>query len=162
MWTLQNSKKLLEYLKYPSLNHVTSIKSIDFSTLYTTIPHLKLKDRLTSIIQNAFIFKDGNLRYKYLVLGHEETYFEKEHSDSKNKYSEDYIVKMLECQVDNIFVVLPESLPVESRHSNGYEMCPSSRRHLSVFIRSGFYTVFTLSGNEAVGISVQSHLQVHR
>ena len=108
MWTLQNSKKLLEYLKYPSLNHVTSIKSIDFSTLYTTIPHLKLKDRLTSIIQNAFIFKDGNLRYKYLVLGHEETYFEKEHSDSKNKYSEDYIVKMLECQVDNIFVVLPE------------------------------------------------------
>ena len=29
----------------------------------------------------------------------------KEYSDSKNKYSEDYFIKMLEFQVDNIFVV---------------------------------------------------------
>ena len=44
-------------------------------------------------------------RYKYLVLGHEETYFVKEHSDSKHKYSKDDIIKMLEFLVDNIFVV---------------------------------------------------------
>ena len=87
------------------INHVTSIKSFDFSTLYTTIPHQKLKDRLTSIIRNAFIFKNGNRRYKYLVLGHEETHFVKEHSDSKNKYSEDDIIKMIEFLADNIFVV---------------------------------------------------------
>ena len=105
MWILKNSKELLEHLKSPAFNHVTSIKSFDFSTLYTTIPHQKLKERLTSIIRNAFIFKNGNRRYKYLVLGHEETYFVKEHSDSKNKYSEDDIIKMLEFLVDNIFVV---------------------------------------------------------
>ena len=105
MWILKNSKELLEHLKSPTFNRVTSIKSFDFSTLYTTIPHQKLKDRLTSIIRNAFIFKNGNRRYKYLVLGHEETYFVKEHSDSKSKYSEDDIVKMLEFLVDNIFVV---------------------------------------------------------
>ena len=40
-----------------------------------------------------------------LKLGHEETYFVKEHSDSKNKYSENDIIKMLEFLVDNIFVV---------------------------------------------------------
>ena len=101
MWILKNSKELLEHLKSPTFNHVTSIKSFDFSTLYTTIPHQKLKDRLTSIIRNAFIFKNGNRRYKYLVLGHEETYFVKEHSDSK--YSEDDIIKMLKFLVDNIF-----------------------------------------------------------
>ena len=105
MWILKNSKELLEHLKSPAFNHVTSIKSFDFSTLYTTIPHQKLKERLTSIIRNAFIFKNGYRRYKYLVLGHEETYFVKEHSDSKNKYSEDDIIKMLEFLVDNIFVV---------------------------------------------------------
>ena len=105
MWILKNSKELLEHLKSPAFNHITSIKSFDFSTLYTTIPHQKLKERLTSIIRNAFIFKNGNRRYKYLVLGHEETYFVKEHSDSKNKYSEDDIIKMLEFLVDNIFVV---------------------------------------------------------
>ena len=93
-----------------TFNHVTSIKSFDFSTLFTTIPHQKLKDRLTSITRNAFIFINGNRRYKYLVLGHEETYFVKEHSDSKNKYSEDDIIKMLEFLVNNIFVVFSEKV----------------------------------------------------
>ena len=104
MWILKNSKELLEHLKSPNFNHITSIKSFDFSTLYTTIPHDKLKNRLASITENSFIFKKGDRRYKYLVLGHEEAYFLKEHSDSKNKYSEDNIIKMLEFLVDNIFV----------------------------------------------------------
>ena len=34
--------------------------------------------------------------------------------------------------------------------------------HLSVFIRSGFHTIFALYGKETFSISVQSHLQVHR
>ena len=85
MWILKNSKELLEHLKSPTFNHVTSITSFDFSTLYTTIPRQKLKDRVTSIIRNAFIFKNSNGRYKYLVLGHEETYFVKEHYDCKKQ-----------------------------------------------------------------------------
>ena len=40
-----------------------------------------------------------------LVLGREGPYFVKEHSDSKNKYTEEDIIKMLEFLVDNIFVV---------------------------------------------------------
>ena len=51
------------------------------------------------------MFENVNRRYKYLVLGHEETNFVKEHSDSESKYSEDNIIKMLEFLVDNIFVV---------------------------------------------------------
>ena len=50
-------------------------------------------------------------------------------------------------------------LPADSRYCNGYELRPSSRRHLFIFTRSGFHTV---SGKEIVSISVQSHLQVHR
>ena len=47
-----------------------------------------------------------NRRYKYLVLGHEDAYyFVKEHSYSKNKYSEDDIIKMFEFLVDNIYVI---------------------------------------------------------
>ena len=83
MWIIKNSKELLEHLKSPNLNHITSIKSFAFSTLYTTIPHDKLKSRLASIIWNSFIFKNGNRRYKYLVLGHDEAYFLKEHLTPK-------------------------------------------------------------------------------
>ena len=37
-----------------------------------------LKSRLATIIRNSFIFKNGNRRYKYLVLDHEEAYFVKD------------------------------------------------------------------------------------
>ena len=49
--------------------------------------------------------KNGNRRYKYLVIGREDTYFVKEHSDSNKKYTEDDIIRMLEFLIDNIFVV---------------------------------------------------------
>ena len=89
---MSNSKELLEHLQSPNINHITSIKSFDFSTLYTTI------------IRKSFIHKNGNHRYKFLGLGREGPYFVKEHSDSKNKYTEDDIFNMLEFLVD-IFVV---------------------------------------------------------
>ena len=47
-------------------------------------------------------------------LGREEPYFDKEHSDSKSKYTDDVIINMLEFLVDNIIVVLGE------RFSNGW------------------------------------------
>ena len=105
MWILKNSKELLEHLQSPNFNHIISIKSFDFSTLYTTIPHQKLKSRLATIIRNSFIHKRGTRRYKFLVLCREGPYFVKEHSDSKNKYTEDDIINMLEFLVDNMFVV---------------------------------------------------------
>ena len=43
--------------------------------------------------------------HKYLVLGCEGPYFVREHSDSKSKYSEEDIIRILEFQVDNISVV---------------------------------------------------------
>ena len=96
MWILKNSKELLDHLKSPNFNLITNIKSFDFSTLYTTIPHQKLKTRLATIIRNSFLHKNGNRRYKFLVLGREGTYFVKEHFDAKNKYTEEDIIKMLE------------------------------------------------------------------
>ena len=94
-----------DFKRIPNFNHITSIKSFDFSTIYTTIPHQKLKSRLAHIIRNSFIHKSGNRKYKFLVLGRKGPYFVKQHSDSKNKYTEDDIINMLEFLVDNIFVV---------------------------------------------------------
>ena len=104
MWILKNSKELLENLNSNSLASVHSIKTYDFSTLYTTIPHSKLKSRLTELIRNAFRFKNGKKRYEYIVVGYKSTYFVKDHSEAKNKYTEDDIVRMLEFLIDNIFV----------------------------------------------------------
>ena len=42
--------------------------------------------------------------------------------------------------------------PADSGHSNGYELCPSSRLYLSVFIRSGLHTFFALNGKETASL----------
>ena len=81
-----------------------------------------------------------------------------EHSDSKIKYSEDDIIKMLEFLVDNIFVVLPEKS--SSRHAVGIPLGTNCVPLLAnIFLYS---TVFALNGKETFSVSVQSHLQVHR
>ena len=104
MWILKNSKELLENLNSNSLASAHSIRTYGFSTLYTTIPRSKLKSRLTELIRNAFRFKNGKKRYEYIVVGYKSTYFVKDHSEAKNKYTEDDIVRMLEFLIDNIFV----------------------------------------------------------
>ena len=84
MWILKNSKEVLENLNSNSLASVHSIKTYDFSTLYNTIPHSKLKSRLTELIRNAFRFKNSKKRYEYIVVGYKSTYFVKDHSEAKN------------------------------------------------------------------------------
>jgi hypothetical protein len=105
MWILKNSKDLLEYIQSRSLSSCNSIKTFDFSTLYTTIPLSKLKDRLRELVQLCFIKKNGQRRYKYLVLGRDRSYFVKKHSDSTKKFSETDIINMLEFLIDNIFAM---------------------------------------------------------
>ena len=91
-------------LKARSLSNITAIKTFDFSTLYTTIPHDKLKSRLKDIIHQAFFKKNGSRRYKYIVSGYRSTYFFTDKTDAKTFYTEDNIISMLEYLIDNIFV----------------------------------------------------------
>ena len=51
---LKNSKDILDNLKSRSFSQVSSIKTFDFSALYTTLPHDKLKTRLKETIHKAF------------------------------------------------------------------------------------------------------------
>jgi hypothetical protein len=50
MWILKNSKELVANLKAQNFSQINSIKTYDFSTIYTTIPHDKLKSRLLDIL----------------------------------------------------------------------------------------------------------------
>jgi hypothetical protein len=68
MWILKNSKDLLEYIQSRSLSSCNRIKTFDFSILYTTIPHSKLKEKLRELVQLCFIKKNGQRKYKYIVL----------------------------------------------------------------------------------------------
>ena len=45
MWILKNSSELLQKMNSFHTPKITSIQMFDFSTLYISIPHQKLKDR---------------------------------------------------------------------------------------------------------------------
>ena len=61
----------------------------------TTIPHTKLKARLSELIKNAFRCKNGKKRFEHIVVGHKSTYSVTNTSNAKNRYTEDDIVRML-------------------------------------------------------------------
>ena len=106
MWILKNSKDLLQYIQYRSLSACNSIKTFDFSTLYSTIPDSKLKYRLKGLVQLCFKKMNGQRRYKYLVLGKDRSYFvKKKHSDFTKMFFETDIINMLAFLIDNIFVM---------------------------------------------------------
>ena len=103
MWILKNSKDLLDNLKSRSFSQVSSIKTFDFfSTLYTTLPHVKLKTCLKETIHKAFSHR--NYGSKFVVLGYNSTYFSNKIQKSKTCYSEEQVISMLEFLIDIIFV----------------------------------------------------------
>ena len=68
MWILKNSKDLLDNLKSRSFSQVSSIKTFDFSTLYTTLPHDILKTCLKETIHKAFSHRNYGSLYDDLLL----------------------------------------------------------------------------------------------
>ena len=75
MWLLKNSTNLLSSLGYLGVHRATSIQTLDFSTLYTSIPYDLLKSRMNNIINNAFKHKNGATRYTHINVGRNRSCF---------------------------------------------------------------------------------------
>ena len=82
MWIL-NILAILDEFNSRTFSKISFIKIFDFSTLYTTIHYEKSKTCLNEIIHNANYFKNGKQRYKFMVLGHELTYFVKHETKAR-------------------------------------------------------------------------------
>jgi hypothetical protein len=67
MWNLKNSKDLLDNLQSRSFSQVSSIKTLDFSTLCITLRHDKLKTRLKETIHKVYTHR--NYGSKFVVSG---------------------------------------------------------------------------------------------
>ena len=86
------------------VHRATSIRTFDFSTLYTSIPHDLLKSRINSIINNAFKYKNGATGYTHIKVGRNKSYFTSDPLNGDNKYTASHICKIVEFLVDNIYV----------------------------------------------------------
>ena len=52
-WSIKNAGEILDKLKARDFN-ATSLSTYDFSTLYTTLPHNSIKDKLIDLIERTF------------------------------------------------------------------------------------------------------------
>ena len=98
-WSVKNSLEVLD--KYNNIESAfTSVDSFDFSTLYTTLPHNLIKEKLSYLIEWSFD-KTG---LTYICCNSYNSFF----SDSKqNKYTNWTfldVINALKFLLDNIFV----------------------------------------------------------
>ena len=84
-WSFKNSGEILDKLKTRDFN-ATSLSTYDFSTLYITLPHHLIKDKLIDLIERTFQREDS----PYLACNHRNTFFTSE----KSKKYHAWLVKM--------------------------------------------------------------------
>jgi hypothetical protein len=134
MWILKNSISLGRVHTTRSLSSCNVIKAFHFCTLYITIRHSKLKDRLIELVQLCFR-KKIQRRYKYIVFGKDKSYFVK-----KNKKHSDSAKRFFETDWKHICYVCWTWFSTDSWHTYGYILCSFSRRLFPLFVQDILHT----------------------
>ena len=89
---------------------IASTQTFDFSTLYTSIPHQKLKNRMHMLVDQTFLYKTESRRYKHLVVNGHRTFFINEETSAGKKYDETLICQMIDFLIDNIYIKMGNHL----------------------------------------------------
>ena len=63
-WSIKSSGEVLSKLKDRGYQ-ATSLSTYDFSTLYTTLPHNLIKEKLLDLIERTFYKNEGKLYLAY-------------------------------------------------------------------------------------------------
>jgi len=102
MWIVQNSMEVRHSLEKKGRNLAT----YDFSTLYTSIPHEALKDKLAQVVMKAF---KGNKK-KFIRVTSKSARWNNENKKMSNNIDCDTLIKMIDWLIDNTFVTIGSSV----------------------------------------------------
>ena len=99
-WCIESHKELIGTLeRLNSKNMAKSIETFDFSTLYTKIPHGKLIDTLSEIIDSTFNDTDRSL----ISVSNKRAYFVKSVTGKNFKFSSSMVKECLKFLIDNAY-----------------------------------------------------------
>ena len=98
-WSIKNSNDVLN--KFKSKNFQASkLSTYDFSTLYTTLPHHLIKDKLIDLINRTFIRENT----QYLACNEECAFFTSDVYNDHDLWSCQKVCDALVYLLDNIFI----------------------------------------------------------
>ena len=98
-WSIKNSGEILNKLKSRGFL-ASGLSTYDFSTLYTTLPHNLIKEKLTELIEQTFN-REGSL---YLACNDKNAFFTSEQPKRYKLWSCQKICNALHYLLDNIFI----------------------------------------------------------
>ena len=93
MWIVDNSVEVIDKIKeINNKNQVRNIRTYDFPTLYTSIPHKQLKQQIKWVISEAF--NDG--ARKFIRIGNASARWSKSRGKAQYCWNKDELIKHLE------------------------------------------------------------------
>ena len=98
-WSIKNSGEILNKLKSRGFL-ASGLSTYDFSTLYTTLPHNLIKEKLTELIEQTFN-REGSL---YLAYNDKNAFFTSEQPKRYKLWSCQKMCDALHYLLDNIFI----------------------------------------------------------
>ena len=98
-WSIKNSGEILDKLKARDFN-ATSLSTYDFSTLYTTLPHNLIQDKLIDLIERAFQ-REGS---PYLACSDRNAFFTSEKPKKYHAWSCRGVCDALAFLLGSVFV----------------------------------------------------------
>ena len=100
-WPIKKSGEVLSKLKDIGYQ-ATSLSTYDFSTLYTTLPHNLIKEKLITLIERTFYKKEGKL---YLTCNYQKAFFTTaDHNRGYHLWSCQNVCDALSFLFDNIYI----------------------------------------------------------
>lgn len=98
-WSIKNSNEILNKLQNKGFQ-ASTISTYDFSTLYTTLPHDLIKEKLTKLIQKTF----SREKSLFLACNAERAFFTDEQVKHYTMWTCSEVCEALTFLLDNIFV----------------------------------------------------------
>jgi hypothetical protein len=101
MWIIHNSKSF--HNKAAKVNRsrtARNVRTYDFSTLYTSIPHKKLKSKLAWVIKEAF----KSSKYEFISVYQSDARWTNSPRESTQKMDCQKVIRLLNWLIDNIYV----------------------------------------------------------
>ena len=98
-WSIKNSGEVLNKLKSRGF-HGTSLSTYDFSTLYTTLPHNLIKEKLINLIEWTFK-REGS---PYIACNERQAFFTSEDTKRYKLWSCQNVCEALIYLLDNIYI----------------------------------------------------------
>ena len=98
-WSIKNSCEVLNKLKSRSFR-ASSLSTYDFSTLYTTLPHNLIQDKLVDLIERTFQ-REGSL---YIACNDRNAFFTSDAVRSYNLWACQKVCEALTFLLDNIYI----------------------------------------------------------